>query len=109
MKRDGTGCVATAATCAATSVANCTHSDQGKCILKSGTTCTYANGADLIAAGSCDDITGVGLTPAYCKGVSASGNTCSANSELTSCIEKEDDCASYLTPFTGCLSGISEK
>jgi len=87
MIKDASGCVKTAADCAGTLVANCTGSDEGKCILV-GATCTFADGAALIAAGSCSTITGLGLTPAYCKGISAGGNTCSANSELTACVEK---------------------
>lgn len=67
----------TAATCATTNVANCTHADNGKCYL-SNVTCTLASATALIGAGNCGTITGVGLTPAYCKGIS--NNLCSANS-----------------------------
>ncbi|CAD8210128.1 unnamed protein product [Paramecium octaurelia] len=107
LKRDGTGCVMTVATCAGTSAANCTGADDGKCYL-SGTTCTLASGA-LITATNCGSITGIGLTPAYCKGISTGGNTCSANSELTGCVEKQANCANFATtPWADCLSGNTQ-
>ncbi|CAD8210801.1 unnamed protein product [Paramecium pentaurelia] len=102
IKLDGTGCVMTAATCGATDAANCTHSDEGICY-HDGTNCVKAAGAEVV---NCGTILGKGLTPAYCKGIS--NNACSVNTELTACIEKQDNCASYLTPFTGCLSGVTQ-
>lgn len=46
------------------------------------------------------------MTPAYCKGISAGGNTCSANSELTACVEIKAACTGYAsTPWADCLSG----
>ncbi|CAD8124536.1 unnamed protein product [Paramecium sonneborni] len=103
IKRDGQSCVATVSTCATTAVANCTHADNGPCILVSGT-CTLASGDALIGTGNCSSITGVGLTPAYCKAVSTGGNTCSVNSELTTCVEAKENCVNYETPSTDCVS-----
>lgn len=74
----------TADTCGNTNAANCTHSDEGICY-HDGTNCVKAAGAEVVTA-DCGTIIGKGLTPAYCKGISS--DACSANTELTACIEK---------------------
>ncbi|CAD8208460.1 unnamed protein product [Paramecium pentaurelia] len=102
IKRDGTGCVMTAPTCAETAQANCTHADEGICYLN-GNTCTYASGMSVVGQDNCGSITGKGLTTAYCKGISF-GNVCSSNSEQTACVRMKNNCSEYSSPWIDCVS-----